>query len=196
MDLGWSMDEGRGIRDGRWGSSASEADGPAGGCGFDGSVDDFLSDAGDWEADGALEGAVFFEGVDEVFDGVSVGGSRCGSGHGVWARLSSGLEGDEVVVIVAGDSAFGAGDHESAARLRLNFPGVGEGSPPGLEFRETVGVASHDDGVFIDFQTGRSVDGGGDVDGASASLEPCAEGGSVSEVIEEGAAALVLFVEP
>ena len=64
-----------------------------------------------------------------------------------------------------------------------------------VHVRRRLGAGRH---LELDLHAveGVGLTGGGDVDGASASLEPCAEGGSVSEVIEEGAAALVLLVEP
>jgi hypothetical protein len=93
---------------------------------------------------------------------------------GFWAAPC--LGGDEVIVVVGGEGAFGSCDDEAASGLGLDGPGVGEGSPTGLEFGEAVGVSGDDDGVFIDFESVRLVDDGGDVDGALSVLEPGSEG--------------------
>src|SRR6185369_9404986 len=80
--------------------------------------------------------------------------------------------------------------------LGLDGPGIAEGSPAGFEFGEAMGVAGDDDAVFVHFQAGRFIDGGGDFEWSSATLVPCAQGCAVAEVIEEGASAVSLFVKP
>jgi hypothetical protein len=139
---------------------------------------------------------VFFEAVDEVFDGVAIGSAGGGGSDGVWTGSTTGLDRDELVVVIAGHRAFGAGDDESAAGLGLDFPRIGEGAPTGFELGEAVGVTRDDDCVFVYFESGRAVDDGGDLERAAAALEPSSEGGPVAEVVEKGATSLVFLVEP
>ncbi len=134
--------------------------------------------------------------MDEVFDGVAVRSPRGGGCDGVWTGAATGLDRDELVVVVAGHRAFGAGDDKAAAGLRLDFPRIGEGSPTGFELREAVGITGYDDCVLVYFESGWAVDDGGDLERAAAALKPSSEGGSVAEIIEEGASSLVFLVEP
>lgn len=92
-----------------------------------------MSDARDGEADGAFEWFVFLEAVDKVLNRIAMGCSRGGGRDLARAGMPPSLEGYECVVIVAGDGAFGPGNHEAASRLRLDFPRVSEGSPAGFE---------------------------------------------------------------
>lgn len=114
--------------------------------------------------------------MDEVFDGVAVGGAGRWGSEGVGAGASSGLEGDKIVVVVAGDGSFGAGDDKAASGLGLDFPRISEGAPTRFEFRQTVGVPRDDDGMFVDLETEVLVNDCSDIKWATSPLEPSSEG--------------------
>jgi hypothetical protein len=164
--------------------------------GEEGGVGDLLADAGDGGGEGALDGGVGLEAVDEVGDGVVVRGLEIGGGDGFAAGMTFGLEADGGFVVVGAEGALGAFKDEAAFGLGLVCPWIGEGAPAGFEFGEAAIVSGDGDAVFVDFEAGGLVDHGGDFEGSFAVVIPGAEGGAVSEVIEERAPPLGLFVEP
>ncbi len=161
-----------------------------------GGVGDLLAEAGDFDGERANQRGAGFEVVEDVLDGVAVGGGGGFDGDGVAFRVGAGLDPEGFGVVVAGDRAFGAGEDEAALGLGLMGPGVGEGAPAGFGFAETEGVAEDGDGVFIDFEAVGDVPGAGDFQGGAAVEMPGTESGAVAHVVEEGATALRGAVEP
>ena len=105
---------------------------------LEGGVGDLLAEAGDFEGEGANQRGAGFEVVEDVLDGVAVGGGGGFDGDGVAFRVGAGLDPEGFGVVVARDRAFGAGEDEAALGLGLMGPGIGEGAPAGFGFAEAV----------------------------------------------------------
>lgn len=161
-----------------------------------GGVGDLLAEAGDFEGERANQRGAGFEVVEDVLDGVAVGGGGGFDGDGVAFGVGAGLDPESFGVVVAGEGAFGAGEDEAALGLGLMGPGVGEGAPAGFGFAEAEGVAEDGDSVLVHFEAIGDVPGAGDFQGGVAVEMPGAESGAVAHVVEEGATALRGAVEP
>ena len=106
----------------------------------------------------------------------------------------AGLQGDEGVVVVAGDRCrrvpTSTKPHFGCGWMR---PGVGERAPAGLELGEAAGVAADGDRMLVDLDAGGLVDDAGDLERRLAVHEPGAERGAVAEIVEQAAAAAGLL---
>ena len=130
----------------------------------------------------------------------SIGPRRPAGRLGASTRTGAGdlsrLQRHEVVVVVAGDAAVAADQHEPAFRLRLLGPRVRQRAPARLEFRQPVAVAADGDRMLVDLDAGRLVDHARHLDRRLAAHVPGAQRGAVAEIVEQAAAAAGLAVPP
>src|SRR5215468_7222132 len=106
------------------------------------------------------------------------------------------LRANDRLEIVTADRARASDDHEAAFRLRLTHPRVSERAPTRFVFRQAAFITSDRHAVFVNFQSRRLINDGGDFNRRAPVVKPRAERHAVTEIIEQRSASARLFVPP
>src|SRR5215470_17930169 len=137
-----------------------------------------------------------FQAMNQILDWVLIG--RLQLIHRNLTRLWSPfcLNANDRLEIVTADRARASDDYEAAFRLRLTRPRISERAPTRFVFRQAAFIPRNGHAMFVNFQSRRLINDGGDFNRRAPVVEPRAERHAVTEIIEQRSASAGSLVPP